>query len=90
MWKSDVSTGLTEVFRDVFDNDNIVLSPELTPAEIPGWDSARYITLVVATEGRFGIRFQPAELERLRTVADFIQRIEGKLRTPAVFAGQGS
>jgi len=79
MQPSEILNTLTEVFQDVFDNDAITLTPEVTPSEIPGWDSARYITLVVATEARFGIRFQPAELESMRTAGDFVQRIAGKL-----------
>jgi acyl carrier protein len=76
---NEILNQLTEVFQDVFDNDEIVLTPEITPAEIPGWDSARYITLVVATEARFRIRFEPAELEAMKTVGDFVRRIQSKL-----------
>lgn len=83
MQERQIQDTLTEVFQDVFDNDSIVLTPDLTPGEIPGWDSARYITLVVATESRFGIRFEPAELEAMRTVGDFVRRIYNKLTTPA-------
>jgi acyl carrier protein len=84
MQESYILGELTDVFRDVFDSDSIVLTADLTPGEIPGWDSARYITLVVATEARFGIRFEPAELESMRTVGDFVRRIHGKLeKSPA-------
>ncbi len=79
MQETEILSGLTEVFEDVFDSDRIVLTPDLTPSEIPGWDSARYITLVVATEARFRIRFEPAELEAMKTVGDFVQRIKGKV-----------
>jgi len=79
MQATDIYEGLTEVFQDVFDDDSLVLGPAMTPAELPGWDSARYITLVVATEAHFGIRFQPAELESLRTISDFAHRIQRKI-----------
>ena len=79
MTDKEIYLSLTDVFQDVFDNDTIVLRPELTPGEIPGWDSARYITLIVATEARFKVRFQPTDLEALKTVGDFVQRIKGKL-----------
>ena len=79
MQEAEILAQLTEVFQDVFDSDDIVLTPELTPSEIPGWDSARYITLVVATEARFRVRFEPAELESMKTVGDFVRRIKGKL-----------
>jgi acyl carrier protein len=79
MDETQVLAGLSDIFQDVFDDDSIVLTPDVTPSEIPWWDSARYITLVVATESRFGIRFEPAELESMRTVRDFVRRIHGKL-----------
>jgi acyl carrier protein len=79
MQDTEILNQLTDVFQDVFDADDITLTPDLTPSEIPGWDSARYITLVVATEARFRVRFEPAELESMRTVGDFVRRIQGKL-----------
>jgi acyl carrier protein len=79
MQTTEIYDGLTEVFQDIFENDSLMLDPAMTPADIPGWDSARYINLVVATEAHFGIRFQPVELESLRTISDFARRIEGKL-----------
>lgn len=83
MTADNILAELTDVFKDVFDNDDIVLTPGLTPGEIPGWDSARYITLVVATEARFRIRFEPAELEAMKTVGDFIRRIQAKVEKVA-------
>jgi acyl carrier protein len=83
MHDRQILNGLNEVFQDVFDTDSLALTRDVTPSEIPGWDSARYITLVVATESRFGIRFEPAELESMRTVGDFVQRIQAKLEKPA-------
>jgi acyl carrier protein len=79
MQEPEIYSALTEVFRDVFDNDSLVLTPEVMPSDFPGWDSARYIALVVATEARFGIRFQPVELEAMRTVADFAGRVHSKI-----------
>jgi acyl carrier protein len=79
MQNAEIQAALTDVFRETFDDDSIVLEPNIAPADIPGWDSARYITLIVATEARFAIRFQPAELESLRTIGDFVGRISGKI-----------
>ena len=38
---------LTEIFRDVFDDDRIVLTPETTAADIHDWDSANHVNLIV-------------------------------------------
>jgi acyl carrier protein len=80
MQQSEIYSALTDVFRDVFENDSMELAPAVNPSQLQGWDSSRYVTLIVATESRFGIKFRPAELESLRTVDDFVQRIGGKLK----------
>jgi acyl carrier protein len=86
MQESEILSALGEVFQDVFDNDQIILTPDVTPNQIPGWDSARYITLVVATESRFRIRFASAELESLKTAGDFVRRIGDKLERSSAAA----
>ena len=70
---------LTEVFRSVFDDDAIVIRPQTTAADIPGWDSAIHLQLILATEMHFKIRFRTAEFEILRNVGDFVALIESKL-----------
>lgn len=74
----DIYRELTSVFRDVFDDETITLGPETTANDIAGWDSQAHITLIVATEMRFGIRFLTAELESLHNVADLVRLIEAK------------
>ncbi len=78
MTEQDIYQALTAVFRDVFDDDGIVIGAGTTADEITGWDSQAHVTLVVATEVRFGIRFRTAEIEQLRNVGDFVRLIETK------------
>jgi acyl carrier protein len=73
-----IYTQLTEIFRDLFDDDSIVLTPETTAADIPGWDSFNHINLIVATEAKFKIKFKTAEIESLRNVGHFVQVIQSK------------
>jgi acyl carrier protein len=78
MNEEQIYAELTGVFRDVFDDDRITIGPETTAADIDGWDSQAHVTLVVATEMKFGIRFRTAEFETLRNVGDFVRLIERK------------
>ena len=71
----EIYAALTQVFRDVFDDDDITLTPMTTADDISGWDSQAHVNLVVAAETRFGIRFRTAELESLHNVGDFVQLI---------------
>ena len=79
MTEAEVIKALTPVFHDVFDDDSIALSPELTANDIEGWDSQTHVMLTVAAEQRFGIKFRTAELESLRNVGHFAQVISAKL-----------
>ena len=64
--------------RDVFDDDNLVVTPELTANDVEGWDSVSHITLVVAIEEAFGIKFKSAELEKMKNVGQLVEQIEKK------------
>ena len=77
----DILNALTQLFHDVFDDDSIELTPETTANDIDGWDSQAHVTLIVAAEQRFGIRFRTAELESLRNVGHFVQLIGAKLES---------
>ncbi len=79
MTEAKVYAGLTEIFRDVFDNDDIVLRPEMTADDLDDWDSHNHISIIVASEVHFGVKFETAEIEGLRNVGELAQCIERKL-----------
>jgi acyl carrier protein len=69
---------LTEIFHDVFDDDSIVVTPQLTAADIDEWDSLTHIRLVVSIERSFGLKFSAAEVGRLKNVGEFVSLIQLK------------
>ena len=79
MTDSTVLEQLTQIFRDLFDDDSMVLTPETTAADVENWDSLNHIALSVAVESKFGIKFKTAELEELLNVGDFVHLIEKKV-----------
>ena len=80
MNEAQILEALTQVFRDVFDDDDIVLTSATTAQDIEGWDSQAHVNLIVAAEVRFGVRFRSAELESLHDVGQFARLIESKQR----------
>ncbi|MFZ3118468.1 MAG: acyl carrier protein [Variovorax sp.] len=78
MNEAQILEALTHVFRDVFDDDGIVLTAATTAQDIEGWDSQAHVNLIVAAEMRFGIRFRTAELESLHDVGQFARLIASK------------
>jgi acyl carrier protein len=69
---------LTDLFREIFDDDRLQLTPDTAAADVPGWDSMNHITIVVEAERRFGVKFRTGEIEDLRNVGEFIALIEQK------------
>jgi acyl carrier protein len=79
MRSEDIYAQLTAIFHDLFDDDTLILTPDLTAAEVPEWDSFNHINLIVAIEAQFKIKFQTAELESLHTVGHLVDLIAIKL-----------
>lgn len=79
MTTEQIYSQLTEIFRDLFDDDSIVLKPETTAADIRGWDSFNHISLIVASEMKFKIKFNTAELESLRNVGNLVDVIKAQV-----------
>jgi acyl carrier protein len=73
---------LTGIFREIFEDSTLVLTPETTEADIPGWDSFSSASLIAAIEQRFAIRFRTAELQALQNVGNFVEMIRAKLPPP--------
>ena len=79
MDRTGIIAGLTEIFHDLFGDDAIVLTPETTAEDIYGWDSIKHISLIVAVEDRFGVKFRTSEIEGLANVGDLATAIGAKL-----------
>lgn len=69
---------LTPIFRDVFDDENIVVRPDMTAADIEEWDSLSHIRLVVSIERMFSLHFSAAEVGRLKNVGEFVELIRSR------------
>ncbi|HDZ55499.1 MAG TPA: acyl carrier protein [Pseudomonas xinjiangensis] len=79
MNEQEVLTALNPIFQDMFDDDDIELTPDTTAKDIEGWDSLAHVSLIVAAEQRFGVKFRTAELDSLHNVGHFAQLISKKL-----------
>lgn len=75
MSREELYIKLNEVFRDVFDDDSIVVSDETTANDIEDWDSLEHINLVVAVENKFGIKFNMGEVNDFKNVGEMVDLI---------------
>lgn len=78
MQQQEIYTRLTTILRDVFDDESIVATPKMTASDVKDWDSVNHITLIVAIEEEFGIKFNTAELEKMKNVGQMVDEIEKK------------
>ncbi len=70
---------LTEVFRQVFADPEITLTPDTTANDVDGWDSMSHVNLIMAVENRFNIRFNHKEVMGFRNVGDLARCVDSKL-----------
>lgn len=73
---------LENVFRWVFNRDDLVLRDEMTSADVPGWDSLEHINLMFALEDEFGIQFIGNELAELKNISALKGVINERSRRP--------
>ncbi len=76
MTREDIFAQLTEIFQDVFDDDEIVLTNDTTADDIEDWDSLEQINLLVAIEKQFKIKFQLADVSGLENVGAMVDLVE--------------
>jgi len=76
--EAEILSGLTDIFRETFDDDSIELTMNTTADDIDRWDSFNHINILVAVEEQFKIKFQTAEIEGLKNVGEFVHLIEKK------------
>ncbi|MDE6035340.1 MAG: acyl carrier protein [Ruminococcus sp.] len=75
MSKNEIVKRLTEVFRDIFDDDSIVITEKTTANDIDDWDSIEHINLIGAVEEEFGMRFKMREVSGMKNVGEMINII---------------
>lgn len=76
----DVMEKLQDVFREVFDDDTIVLNRNMTASNIESWDSLMHINLIVACETVFNIKFAIVDIANLQSVGDIVDLIKDKVK----------
>lgn len=75
MKREEVFERLTEVFRDVFDDEEIEINDGTTADDIEDWDSLEHINLVVAVEKEFSIKFNMGEVNKFKNVGEMVDII---------------
>tara|TARA_B100000959_G_C14516001_1_gene433347 strand:+ start:206 stop:448 length:243 start_codon:yes stop_codon:yes gene_type:complete len=80
MNRDEIFNAVQDIFRDVFDDTNLMINDSTNSSTIEDWDSLNYVSLVVAIEKEFEIKFDLMELERLIDVGAMLDLMMLKLK----------
>lgn len=81
MNQAEVITRLQGIFDTVF-LEPVVLTPALSARDVSEWDSLTHISLMVAVEKEFNVRFRVGEVEKTRNVGEFAALIIQRVQEP--------
>ncbi len=79
MSREEIFLKVQDIFRDIFDEDDLEIQESTSSDDIEDWDSLNHINLVSAIEKEFNIRFALGELQSLKDVGAMIDLMEKKL-----------
>jgi acyl carrier protein len=79
MEKNDALLTVQEIFRNILDNEDIILSDDTTADDVEEWDSLTHIQLIVAVEKKFKIKFNSKEILSWKNVGEMLDAICTKL-----------
>lgn len=75
MERNEVLDRVQVVFRDVLDDDEIVLTDQTTADDVDDWDSLSHIQLIVAVEKAFHVKFTSKEILSWKNVGELVDSI---------------
>lgn len=79
MNRTEILQKVATSIASVLDQPDLAITMRTTAEDVEGWDSFNHVNIVVAIESQFDIQFNPAEIEELRGVGEFVKMIEKKL-----------
>ena len=75
MSREEVFERVTDIFRDVFDDDELVRSDSTNSEDIEDWDSLEHIQLIVGMEKEFKVKFDIKTVNSLENVGQMVDLI---------------
>lgn len=79
MSREEIFDKVQDIFRDVFDDDELMISDSTNSDEIEDWDSLEHISLIVSMEKEFSMKFDIKEVNTLKDVGEMIDLIKRKM-----------
>ena len=75
MDSSIVLSRLTPILQEVFDDEDLVVTNEMSADDVDEWDSLSNVRLMIAIEEEFDIKLKASEVTNLSHVAILVELI---------------
>jgi acyl carrier protein len=75
---SDTLARVQVVFRDLFDDPDLTVHQDTTASDVANWDSMMHVSLMLAVERAFKIRFTSSEVASLKNVGELVSLVDRK------------
>ena len=79
MSRDDVLSKVNDIFKDAFDNEDLVIGFQTTANDVEGWDSLMQMNLIEMIEDEFGMRFDMDEVVGMENVGSMIDIIISRI-----------
>ncbi len=79
MTRENVLEQVQDILRDIFDDEDIVVTNDTTADDIEDWDSLEHINVITSIEKHFNIRFAMNEVTGFKNVGNMVDTIFGKI-----------
>jgi len=74
----EVLSRLQNIFRDILDDEELVITENTGQNDIEDWDSIAQLNLVIAIEKEFNTKFKIDEIANIKSVKDMLKKINEK------------
>ena len=78
MEDQEILSQLNTIIGGVLRKKDLVLTPETTAKDLPGWDSLTHMIIIDSIEKHFKVRFKLNEIMNFKNVGDTVTCIKSK------------
>ena len=72
MKRNEILSEIQVIFRDIFDDNNLIIKEETCSDDIEEWDSIENINIILSIEKKFDVEFDIDEVGEVKNVSDII------------------
>jgi acyl carrier protein len=75
-----ITNELKQVILDALNLEDWDINDATLAEQVPGWDSLSHVTVLLAVEKHFAVRFQSREVLKLKNIGDLQRLVDSKVQ----------